>query len=410
MSFTSQPPPPPSTPSPVSPWAPPPPITVRGVEPQARQLAPASHPHLNRLREGGGGITAIVIAGSLALALVALFLIGHMGTETVVLVGTLALIPLGLCVAGLLWVDRWDPEPRLMLAAALLWGAGASVAGTLLFGDAFAAAFFNPAGLLNAELFGTVVQAPIVEELAKGVGVLLIFLVGRSQFDGPVDGIVYGGLVGAGFAFTENIVYFGNSYLEAGNSPTGLAGIFVLRGLFSPFAHVMFTAWTGYALGKAAQHGARSRWPLFLLGGLIPAMIGHFLWNGGLALVFDSFFGFYFMLQVPLFIASVIAVFMLRRGERTLVAANLATYAQAGWFTAQEVTMFCTRPGRRAAKAWARERGRAVQMKDFTRTAMRLAAVRQRISAGHGDPRDVQIEAALLHSADRQRQLMLNGT
>ncbi|GAA4372500.1 PrsW family intramembrane metalloprotease [Paeniglutamicibacter cryotolerans] len=352
---------------------------------------------------------AILCAGSLALALVALFLIWNLGPGTVLLVSVLALVPLGLCVAGLLWVDRWDPEPRLMLVAALFWGAGASVAGTLLFGDAFSAAFFNPSGLLDAELFGTVVQAPIVEELAKGLGVLLIFLVGRSQFDEPVDGIVYGGMVGAEFAFTENILYFGTSYLEAGNSPGALAGIFVLRGLFSPFAHVMFTAWTGYALGKAAQRGARSRWPLYFTAGLLPAMLGHFLWNGGTMLFFDTFFGFYFLLQVPLFIASVAAVFMLRRGERMLAARNLGAYQRDGWFTEAEVAMFSTRAGRRAARAWAQQRGRAAQMQDFTRAAMRLAAVRQRIAAGHADPRDLQIEAALLASSARQRQLMLAG-
>ena len=41
---------------------------------------------------------------------------------------------------------------------------------------------------------------------------LLIFR--RREFDGIVDGIVYAGLVAAGFAFTENILYFGRAFAE----------------------------------------------------------------------------------------------------------------------------------------------------------------------------------------------------
>ena len=59
-------------------------------------------------------------------------------------------------------------------------------------------------------------QAPIVEEFAKGLGVFIIFVIARRAFDGPIDGIVYGGLVGAGFAFTENIQYFAISFIEGG--------------------------------------------------------------------------------------------------------------------------------------------------------------------------------------------------
>ncbi len=103
------------------------------------------------------------------------------------------------------------------------------------------------------DAFSAVVQAPIVEEFAKGLGVYLIFVTARRAFDGPVDGVVYGALVGAGFAFTENIQYFAISFIEGG--VVDVSTTFFVRGILSPFAHVMFTSVTGFALGLAARRG-----------------------------------------------------------------------------------------------------------------------------------------------------------
>ena len=359
-----------------------------------------------RRRSGSTAVTLALVACTVELLGVGFFLAGVFGSGTVLWLGALAMVPLALCLLGLRWVDRWDPEPRALLALGLLWGAGASVAGALLVGDVFMELFFDPAGRLDLDLFGAVVQAPIVEELAKGAGVLLIFWINRSHFDGPIDGIVYGGIVGAGFAFTENILYFASSYVDPA-APGELVSVFVLRGLFSPFANVMFTAWTGFALGLCAARGKRGRWPLYLVLGLLPAIVGHFLWNGGVGIFFDNFLSFYFVLQVPLFAASIVAVVLLQRGERKLTEQRLDEYRASGWFTAAEVQMFATRAGRRNARRWAAVIGRRRQMKDFTTTAMNLAAVRQRIVAGHPTGTDFARELALLHKSHLQRAQLL---
>ncbi|GAA1496486.1 PrsW family intramembrane metalloprotease [Paeniglutamicibacter kerguelensis] len=400
MSVTSHPMKPSPEPNPRDPWT--------GASRTATGLpATVGMPLAQPGRPGSGVLVALVLCTLLLLG-VTFFLSGIFGSGTLLWLGLLAMVPLGLCLAGLRWVDRWDPEPRPMLLLALLWGAGTSVAGALLVGDLFTELFFNPAGRLDLDTFGAVVQAPIVEELVKGAGVLLIFWLNRAHFDGPIDGIVYGGMVGAGFAFTENILYFGSSYAESG-APGDLAAVFVLRGLFSPFAHVLFTAWTGFALGLCAEHGDRSRWPLYLGLGLLPAVLGHFLWNGGVGIFFDSFLDFYFLLQLPLFVATVVSVVLLQRAELRLIARRLDEYRQAGWFTPAEVAMFATPAGRKAARAWASAHGRGRLMQDFTQTAMDLASVRQRISAGHADAGDHARELALLHQSYRQRAQLLAG-
>ncbi|WP_372699194.1 PrsW family intramembrane metalloprotease [Arthrobacter sp. JSM 101049] len=362
-------------------------------EPAANLFSAARLAAVKPPRRHSAGLVVVLVFSSLLLIGVGVWLGLVLGTETLFVVGLLALFPLGVCLAALRWIDRWDPEPRLALLFAFAWGAGASIAGSLIFGEAFGKAFAAVAAATGPDLFGAVVQAPVVEETMKGLGVLLVFLVARSHFDGPVDGIVYGGMIAAGFAFTENILYFSDAYAQAG---TAMVQVFVLRGLFSPFAHVMFTAWTGFALGLAAQRGARRLWPVYFLLGLVPAMIGHFLWNGGMGLIFQDFWTFYLLLQMPLFACAVVVVVLLRAAERRLIRRRLGDYAEAGWFTAEEVDMFATRNGRRQAAGWAAVMGHRTAMRGFTRTAMRLAATRNRIVSGSNRERALRDEARLL--------------
>ena len=174
---------------------------------------------------------------------------------------------------------------------------------------------------------------------------------------------------------------------------------FFVRGILSPFAHVMFTAVTGYALGRAARNGASvgaalGPWAL----GLVGATLLHALWNG--SALFADFFALYTTLQMPLFVLFIAGVLLLRREEARLTRARLADYAAAGWFTAGEVDMLATGAGRRRAMAWARTLpgGRADTMKAFISDATALAAARQRALSGR-DPHAVEDEHVFLARA-----------
>lgn len=351
----------------------------------------------------------LLICAALVLAGVAVLVSVQLGTAALIICAALALVPLTICLLGIRWVDRWDPEPRGALAFAFLWGAGMSVAVTLLLGPTVTALL--SAGLDGAgpDVVGPVFQAPIVEEMAKGLGVLILALSRRSHFDGPVDGIVYAGTIAAGFAFTENILYFGSALTD----PAGLGGlvtVFVMRGLFSPFAHLMFTGALGLILGLAVARGrARGRLALPFLLGLVPAIAGHMLWNGGLLVLFTDFFSFYVLVQLPLFVAVIAVIFGLRRAERAVTHQRLAEYSSSGWLTGQEVEMVASPRGRSAALAWARRTGAAPAMKRFINIAVRLAFVRQRLRAGHAAGTDVQLEAHLLHDLDAARRQIITA-
>jgi len=312
----------------------------------------------------------------------------------------LALIPLAIVFLGVYIIDRWEPEPKSLVAFAIAWGAIAAVGITLLVDLAITMAIG-----LRAEELSTVIQAPIIEEVAKGLGIFIIFLMARRTFDGPIDGIVYGALIGGGFAFTENIQYFAISMIEGGGEQ--LTATFVMRGLISPFAHAMFTALTGFALGLAARRHASAGAVLGAGGvGVIGAMLLHGFWNG--SAIFADFFALYITLQVPLFIGFILAIVALRREEARVTRERLGEYAAAGWFTPEEVTMLATPAGRKVGMRWAASlRGdRRPLMKQFIKDATALAAVRQRALTGR-DVLAATDERALLTRTRATRAALL---
>lgn len=368
--------------------------------PQAPSPAPAVPALPLPVRKGrSASIWLFGVLGFAMLALIAYFAI-MLGTAASVIGMVLALVPLAIVLFGVRLIDRWEPEPRSLVIFALAWGAVASIGLTLLFDLALTVAV----GPRN-DFFTAVIQAPIVEEVTKGVGVLLVFMIGRRAFDGPVDGVVYGALVGAGFAFTENIQYFGISLIEGG--ALQLTMTFVLRGLVSPFAHAMFTALTGFAMGLAARRG---RGVAGVIGsgalGALGAVALHAFWNGSSLL--GDFLVLYITTQVPLFAGFILGIIALRREEARLTRLRLEDYAAAGWFTPQEVIMLATPAGRKAGMQWAAGlRGdRRPLMRSFIHDAAALAAVRQRALHGHDAYAAADEQALLMRARATRAQLL----
>ncbi|OMH37030.1 PrsW family intramembrane metalloprotease [Tersicoccus sp. Bi-70] len=353
------------------------------------------------------------VAGTVVLVLLFVFLAGaavgvsmllvsRLGATAFVICWVLALVPLSIVLLAVRWLDRWEPEPFVTKAFAFLWGAAGSIVVTITLGEPVRRYLSAATDPTTSEVLGTVLQAPVVEEFAKGLGVLLLVLLRRRYVDGPVDGVVYAMLVAAGFAFTENILYFGSTLAQAGVIDGSLAAIFIGRGLLSPFAHTMFTACLGFALGWASRRRGVLPVLLAFVLGLIPAVALHALWNGGATLA-GSFIGFYVMIEVPLFVLGIVGVVLLGRGEVRLTRARLADYVAAGWFTPAEVQMLATPAGRRQAMAWAGARGARAPMKRFVRDATALAFTRQRIVAGVDRGGQQDEELRLLHAVTAAR-------
>ena len=156
-----------------------------------------------------------------------------------------------------MWLDRYEPEPRSLLVLGLGWGAFVATSGALvlqLFDTVIFAADRRPSS--------ATVVAPVTEEAAKGLFILLLLFYRRHELDGVLDGIVYAGMVGIGFAFTENILYLTSAYMGDDGQAGGLGGavgLFIVRCVFSPFAHPFFTAFIGIGIGIAVTARSRAR-------------------------------------------------------------------------------------------------------------------------------------------------------
>jgi len=361
------------------------------------RVQPALPPALPAVPNGrrSAGVLGLAVAGGflgfISLFLVLPFLLGRTGTAGFAIGFIASLIPLGTVLLTVRFIDRWEPEPRPLLIFAFVWGSVVSIAVTMLIQPYFSLVA-GPASGLDYTTFAVTVQAPVVEEFAKSLGLLLLLLFAPKHFDGPVDGVVFAFTIAAGFAFTENILYFGRAIAESSDAGTDFAVVFFLRGVMSPFAHAIFTGTTGLIMGLAARRGRTGLSVLAFAVGLVPAMLLHSGWNR----MGQDFLAQYVLVQVPIFLLAVLVIVLLRVAERRLTRQRLREYAAAGWFTASEVETFATTGGRRSALRWARSVGRGAQMKALLHAATRLAFTRQRILSGRDVP---------AHQRDEQHQL-----
>jgi RsiW-degrading membrane proteinase PrsW (M82 family) len=196
----------------------------------------------------------------------------------------LSIIP----VAVLWFLDRRERESPLLFASAFIWG-GCIATGLALpfntiflhFADVWVRNYPQLKQVLGPDaalLLAAPISAPIVEELSKALGVLLIFWLLRAEFDNMRDGIVYGALVGLGFNWFEAALYVAQGFAEYGTPPYG-AQLGTRYALFGFGGHALFTGLFGAFLGMGLQ--TRRTWLRYLapLTGLVLAIAAHMLNN-----------------------------------------------------------------------------------------------------------------------------------
>jgi RsiW-degrading membrane proteinase PrsW (M82 family) len=220
------------------------------------------------------GLAALVGRDALALG----------GAGRVLAAVTIPLIP-AIGAAALVWrLDRYEREPPLLLLAAFLWGAVIAIPPVLFIERTLSDALLIPAiGVAGntvahavAHALAQALTAGVTEEAIKGAGLLMLLLLLRDEFDNVTDGVVYGVLIGAGFAMVENFVYFALS------SHADFGFLVVGRVLLGWLGHSTFTATFGAGLGYAREaHGRPGRRYRILapLLGLLAALFLHTLFD-----------------------------------------------------------------------------------------------------------------------------------
>lgn len=232
----------------------------------------------------------------------------------------LALAPLAYTLPIFAWLDRLEPEPREARWNALLWGAGVSVLVALIVNEATT--------LAAGPVVAAVVSAPLIEEFLKVAGIAS--MAKRHLVDSPLDGAVYAGYIGLGFAAVENIVYFSEAILS-----DDLSTVFVFRGLLSPLAHPYFSAWAGLEIGRALYRGTSRRWAM--LRGLGVAIPLHSTWN---AASLSSPLALLMLCHVALFVVLIVRLRRMQRHEAVAVRRRLPDLAFEFDLSPVELTTF----------------------------------------------------------------------
>jgi RsiW-degrading membrane proteinase PrsW (M82 family) len=187
------------------------------------------------------------------------------------------------------------------------------------------------AGLRSAtsgfSFFGPGVLSPVIEEALKLIGLLAIFKIAGQEVDDPLDGIIYGAMVGFGFAAAENTLYF-----LASSTVSELVLLIFLRTMVFGSIHALFTAFTGLGLALAKYARNRRNAILLALGGFLTAVAFHTIHNLGLFWGSSTSWGFY--LSILSFVAGFLFVILLFIGsllrEQKVIGRYLLSYVHKG--------------------------------------------------------------------------------
>ncbi len=170
-----------------------------------------------------------------------------------------ALVPTALYTLLVWWADRHEREPLPLLLAVFFWGAVPATAVALALEGPSQTIPQVYEGITRGAILSSALGVPIIEEVVKALALLAVVTLASREFDGVLDGIVYGAVVGFGFAMTENIFYFIGAYGEQGWS--WWAAVVGLRAVIFGFNHAVFTACTGIGFGLAVLSRRRAwRW------------------------------------------------------------------------------------------------------------------------------------------------------
>jgi hypothetical protein len=123
-------------------------------------------------------------------------------------------------VLAYLWLDRWEPEPPRLLVLAFVWGASVAVVVSVVLG-LYVQSLFGRNAIESPGFVSVAIAAPLIEEAAKGLFLLLI-MTGRrrNELNSMTDCLVYAGPPRRASPGLEDILYIasGESRIRSGRS------------------------------------------------------------------------------------------------------------------------------------------------------------------------------------------------
>lgn len=226
-----------------------------------------------------------------------------------------SVIPALIIFIAVRYLDKYEPEPVKKLLLHFGWGAFGATFLMILFSEAVSYLLENSFSfVLDNAFFSGLLAAPVFEELFKAM--LLFFTYKSLEFDNLTDGIVYGAVIGAGFAMTENFLYFVN--YSAVNKE--LIEVVFYRVIFSNLMHTVATAGFGglLVLSKFSHKRHKS---IYILSGFSLAVFLHFMWNLIVSQSFSEINAAIFLFTTLFFFALVLRISL--KNEKDIIENEL---------------------------------------------------------------------------------------
>ena len=245
-----------------------------------------------------------------------------------------------------IWLDRFRGSQPLVWLLTFLWGACASTWMSIYINTWASEMMSTTQADAFAGSRGAVFSAPFSEELTKSTILILLVILWRNKIVSRMSIVTLAGLSAVGFAFTENIIYYGRVWMQATHDITiadpdkTMMELVMLRGVYTSFGHPLFMLMT--ASGLAIGLGARSKIVRVLapLGGFMLGCAGHMLFNGLASTNPVENLKMPFYLALGLIGIIVISLIVSVIGNGQLIKARLRDFEREGWVTAREVEIF----------------------------------------------------------------------
>lgn len=334
------------------------------------------------------------------------------GTEAFVPATKMALItaiPLSLVFV---WTDRFRPQRFWIWLITFGWGAGiatsvAMKANTWAAGAMMVRGDGDPMSAARAATF----IAPFVEEAAKATVLFWLAILMRYRWVSRLSGIALAGIAATGFAFVENILYYGRTYRAAAVT-TGAASpeealhdIFLMRGVFTFFGHPLFTCMTGIGLALAMRSRSKLVRILAPNGGFLVAAALHMMFNGtaSTATSPDQLLVPYVFLAIPLVLGLVAMAITQLFKQKRLIGARLGDYVAMGWLEPEDPHFMSRLSSRLHALYQALWGGRFLATISMQRAMTELAYLRDAMGRGLVDDAGLIREKQLFFAIRRLR-------
>ncbi|HRA75406.1 MAG TPA: PrsW family intramembrane metalloprotease [Propionicimonas sp.] len=244
--------------------------------------------------------------------------------------------------------DRFRPQRWVVWFLALGWGASVATAASYVVNSWAATQMavtgnFDPATSARAAVF----VAPFVEEAAKATVLFWLAILARYRLVSKVSLVVLGGLSAAGFAFTENIIYYARAIvyasqtIEVGDAHAAIAELVWLRGFWTAFGHPLFTTMTAIGVGIALRTSSKVVRVLAPLVGYGLAALLHMLFNSMASIApWEYQLLLYWSLAVPLVLGTVVFVIRQVLVQGRLIRLRLVDFVMVGWLEPTDPEVF----------------------------------------------------------------------